>query len=73
MEVQWLGTATVLVRNGKDVLLIDPYNQPYNKLLERSQIRNSTTLKPSLSLIHTLITSQRLISSQSRLATFQST
>lgn len=35
MEVQWLGTATVLVRNGKDVLLIDPYNQPYNKLFRK--------------------------------------
>ena len=35
MEVQWIGTATLLIKSGKDVILIDPYNQPYNKFFRR--------------------------------------
>ncbi|MBQ0013961.1 MAG: MBL fold metallo-hydrolase [Clostridia bacterium] len=35
MEVQWIGTATMEVRNGNDVILIDPYNQPYNKRFKK--------------------------------------
>ncbi len=31
MEIQWIGTATILIKNGDDAILIDPYNQPYNK------------------------------------------